>query len=99
MIWQQENLIYYNDFTNSEHDYEELANNVTNQLGRLDGMIHCAAMLGGPTLFAQSDTDTWSRKMDGVRAAANRLNDDLDWATRNREVVVTTRNITGSLLP
>ena len=43
----------------SEHDYEELANNVTNQLGRLDGMIHCAAMLGGPTLFAQSDTDTW----------------------------------------
>ena len=43
----------------SEHDYEELAKNVSDQLGRLDGMVHCAAMLGGPTLFAQSDTDTW----------------------------------------
>lgn len=43
----------------SEHDYEELANNIDSQLGRLDGMVHCAAMLGGPTLFAQSDAATW----------------------------------------
>ena len=43
----------------SEHDYAELANNVESQLGRLDGMIHCAAMLGAPTLFAQSDAETW----------------------------------------
>ena len=26
MIWQQENLIYYNDFTNTAYDYEELRN-------------------------------------------------------------------------
>jgi NAD(P)-dependent dehydrogenase (short-subunit alcohol dehydrogenase family) len=43
----------------SEHDYAELANNIESRLGRLDGMIHCAAMLGSPTLFAQSDAATW----------------------------------------
>ena len=43
----------------NEQDYAELATNLENQLGRLDGMIHCAAMLGTPTLFAQSDADTW----------------------------------------
>lgn len=43
----------------SEHDYIELANNIESQLGRLDGMVHCAAMLGTPTLFAQSDATTW----------------------------------------
>ena len=45
----------------SEHYYAELANNVESQLGRLDGMIHCAAMLGAPTLFAQSDAATCTR--------------------------------------
>jgi NAD(P)-dependent dehydrogenase (short-subunit alcohol dehydrogenase family) len=43
----------------SEHDYQELAVNIESQLGRLDGLIHCAAMLGAPTVFAQSDTETW----------------------------------------
>jgi len=43
----------------SEHDYAELANNIESQLGRLDGLLHCAAMLGTPTLFAQSDAETW----------------------------------------
>jgi NAD(P)-dependent dehydrogenase (short-subunit alcohol dehydrogenase family) len=43
----------------NEQDYAELATNIENQLGRLDGMIHCAAMLGTPTLFTQSDADTW----------------------------------------
>jgi NAD(P)-dependent dehydrogenase (short-subunit alcohol dehydrogenase family) len=43
----------------SEHDYTELANNIESQLGRLDGMVHCAAILGTPTLFAQSDAATW----------------------------------------
>jgi NAD(P)-dependent dehydrogenase (short-subunit alcohol dehydrogenase family) len=43
----------------SEQNYAELATNIENQLGRLDGMIHCAAMLGTPTLFAQSDASTW----------------------------------------
>ena len=43
----------------NEQDYANLAINIENQLGRLDGMIHCAAMLGTPTLFAQSDASTW----------------------------------------
>jgi NAD(P)-dependent dehydrogenase (short-subunit alcohol dehydrogenase family) len=43
----------------TEHDYAELANNLETRLGRLDGMIHCAATLGAPTVFAQSDAATW----------------------------------------
>jgi NAD(P)-dependent dehydrogenase (short-subunit alcohol dehydrogenase family) len=43
----------------TEHDYAELASNLESQLGRLDGMIHCAAILGAPTVFAQSDAATW----------------------------------------
>ncbi|MDH3218960.1 MAG: SDR family NAD(P)-dependent oxidoreductase [Gammaproteobacteria bacterium] len=45
----------------TEHDYEELAKNIESQLGRLDGLVHCAAMLGAPTVFAQSDSETWYR--------------------------------------
>ncbi len=43
----------------TEHDYTELASNIESQLGRLDGMIHCAATLGAPTVFAQSDAAAW----------------------------------------
>ena len=43
----------------TEQDYLELANNIDSQLGRLDGIIHCAAILGTPTVFAQSDAVTW----------------------------------------
>jgi NAD(P)-dependent dehydrogenase (short-subunit alcohol dehydrogenase family) len=45
----------------NENDYLQLASNVETQLGRLDGMLHCAATLGTPTLFAQSDAETWYR--------------------------------------
>ena len=44
-----------------EQDYRDLANNIESQLGRLDGLIHCAAILGAPTVFAQSDPETWYR--------------------------------------
>ena len=43
----------------TEQDYAALAQNIESQLGRLDGMIHCAAILGAPTIFAQSDPATW----------------------------------------
>jgi len=46
-------------FTIHEEKIFQLAENVERQLGRLDGMIHCAAMLGMPTPFAQSDTEIW----------------------------------------
>ncbi len=45
----------------SEQDYLEMASNIESQLGRLDGIIHCAAILGAPTVFAQSDAATWYR--------------------------------------
>ena len=43
----------------TEHDYAELANNIENEFGRLDGLIHCAGILGAPTPFEYSDTQTW----------------------------------------
>ena len=43
----------------TEKDYLELASNIESQLRRLDGIIHCAAILGAPTVFAQSDAATW----------------------------------------
>ena len=43
----------------SEHDYAELAQNIDEEFGRLDGLIHCAASLGAPTPFQHSDAETW----------------------------------------
>ena len=43
----------------TEHDYQELAKNIDQEFGRLDGLIHCAAILGTPTPFEHSDTETW----------------------------------------
>jgi len=43
----------------TEHDYNELATNIDSQLDHLDGLIHCAAVLGAPTVFAHSDAETW----------------------------------------
>ena len=45
----------------SEHEYEELRENIDKEFGRLDGLIHCAAILGAPTVFEQSDVETWYR--------------------------------------
>ena len=43
----------------SAQDYDDLAQNIESGLGGLEGILHCAAMLGTPTPFAQSDIDTW----------------------------------------
>jgi NAD(P)-dependent dehydrogenase (short-subunit alcohol dehydrogenase family) len=43
----------------TENDYLDLAKNIETQLGRLDGLIHNAAILGTPTPFSQSDSETW----------------------------------------
>ncbi len=45
----------------TEKDYADLAANVEREFGRLDGLLHAAAMLGTPTVFAQSDSETWYR--------------------------------------
>lgn len=42
-----------------ESDYTDLADNVERELGRLDGLVHAAALLGAPTPFAHSDAETW----------------------------------------
>jgi len=43
----------------TEHDYMDLAQNIEKEFGHLDGLIHCAALLGAPTPFEHSDTETW----------------------------------------
>ncbi len=45
------------------NDYDELANVIEKEFGRLDGLLHCAAMLGTPTVFEQSDIETWYKVM------------------------------------
>ena len=45
--------------TATEQAYDELATNIGSEFPQLDGIIHCAAHLGAPTVFEQSDSETW----------------------------------------
>ncbi len=44
-------------------DYEELAQTLSEQFGRLDGLLHSAAILGVTTPIQQHDIDTWYKVM------------------------------------
>jgi NAD(P)-dependent dehydrogenase (short-subunit alcohol dehydrogenase family) len=44
-------------------DYHELADAVLARYGRLDGLVHCAALLGTLTPIEQYDVPTWHRVM------------------------------------
>jgi len=43
----------------TERDYFELSENIGKEFKRLDGLVHCAALLGAPSPFEHSDTETW----------------------------------------
>lgn len=43
----------------TEKDYFELAENIEREFGRLDGILHSAAVLGAPTPFEHSDSEIW----------------------------------------
>ncbi len=45
------------------NDFADMANNIEKEFGRLDGLLHCAAMMGTPTVFEQSDIETWYKVM------------------------------------
>lgn len=45
------------------NDYDAMAVSFEKEFGRLDGILHCAAMLGTPTVFEQSDIETWYKTM------------------------------------
>lgn len=47
----------------SAKDFEDMATNIQNEFGRLDGLLHCAAMLGMPTPFEHSEIETWYKVM------------------------------------
>lgn len=42
-------------------DYDGLAKTVGDEFGRLDGLVHCAALLGDRTPLEQYDIPTWCR--------------------------------------
>jgi len=41
------------------HDYEELSNRLGEEFGRLDGLVHCAATVGGLTPIEHYDIMRW----------------------------------------
>lgn len=47
----------------SAHDFGELATMLDTEFGRLDGLVHCAAMLGDITPLAMYSPDTWLQLM------------------------------------
>jgi NAD(P)-dependent dehydrogenase (short-subunit alcohol dehydrogenase family) len=47
----------------TEKDYYDMAENIRNEFGRLDGLVHAAAQLGAPTPFEHSDTENWYKVM------------------------------------
>jgi NAD(P)-dependent dehydrogenase (short-subunit alcohol dehydrogenase family) len=46
-----------------EKDYYDMAQNIEKEFGRLDGLIHTAAVLGTRTPFTHSETDNWYKVM------------------------------------
>ena len=47
----------------TEKDYYEMAENISKEFGRLDGLLHAAVTLGAPTPFEHSDSETWYKVM------------------------------------
>ncbi len=45
------------------NDYDRIAEAVLNRYGRLDGLVHCAGLLGTLTPIDQYDVPTWCRVM------------------------------------
>ena len=43
----------------TEKDYYDMAQNIDKEFGRLDGLLHAASLLGAPTPFEHSDSETW----------------------------------------
>jgi NAD(P)-dependent dehydrogenase (short-subunit alcohol dehydrogenase family) len=52
------------------NDYDRIAEAVLNRYGRLDGLVHCAGMLGTLTPIDQYDVATWCRVMQVNTTAA-----------------------------
>lgn len=52
------------------NDYDRIAEAVQSRYGRLDGLVHCAGMLGTLTPIDQYDVPTWCRVMQVNTTAA-----------------------------
>jgi NAD(P)-dependent dehydrogenase (short-subunit alcohol dehydrogenase family) len=64
-------------------DYDQLAEAVMSRYQRLDGLVHCAALLGTLTPVEQYDVPTWARVMHVNLTAAFALTQVLLPALRN----------------
>lgn len=56
-------LLPLNLATAQPAEYQQLADNIQTQIGRLDGIVHCAAVLGRLTPVAQYDPLQWEEVM------------------------------------
>lgn len=56
-------LIPLNLATAKANDFHELAAMLEKEFGRIDGLLHCAAILGDITPQEMADTDTWLQVM------------------------------------
>ena len=66
-------------------DYDAVADAVEQRFGRLDGLVHCAALLGTLTPIDQYDVPTWCRVMHVNLTAAFALTQVLLPALRKSE--------------
>jgi NAD(P)-dependent dehydrogenase (short-subunit alcohol dehydrogenase family) len=64
-------------------DYDRIADAIMQRYGRLDGLVHCAALLGTLTPVEQYDVPTWCRVMHVNLTAAFALTQVLLPALRN----------------
>ena len=51
----------------TEHDYDELNATIEREFGRLDGLVHCAALLGTLTPIELFDLQVWSTVLRWLR--------------------------------
>lgn len=61
--YPQPAIVPLNLETATVHDYQELANTLATEFGRLDGLLHNASLLGRLGPLFQYDPDTWQRVM------------------------------------
>lgn len=57
--WPRPAIIPLNLLTASKQEYNQIADIIDKELGRLDGLVHCAAQLGELTTLAQYPLDTF----------------------------------------
>ncbi|HET8706420.1 MAG TPA: YciK family oxidoreductase [Pseudomonadales bacterium] len=62
--WPQPAIVPLHLGTTTEAQFNQLAAQLENEFGKLDGLVHCAAALGDQTLIEMYDPQTWRQVFD-----------------------------------